>query len=160
VNQIDQAVKREIQAIASIATVAPAKEALTISLAGSMTKLGQTYQAELVSFYRAFTGERSEPEIRLTAEETELEKMTPEVVAGPAEFLEGRGKVESVPGLHGLMAFEVLGFVDGKRNGLQIYEATVAEALQGGKDYYGTVSPEKVSQYLQNLTEAGLVKMK
>jgi hypothetical protein len=49
--------------------------------------------------------------------------------------------------------------IDVERSGLQIYEATVAEALQGGEDYYGTVSPEEVDAYLKKLVEAGLVKL-
>ena len=93
------------------------------------------------------------------AGDEELETIVPEIIAGPAEFLEKRRSIGRVDGLHGLMAFEVMNFIDGERSGLQIYEATVAEALQGGEDYYGTVSPEKVDAYLKKLVEAGLVKL-
>ncbi len=41
---------------------------------------------------------------------------------------------------------------------LEIYEVVNAEALHAGEFYYGTVSPEKVDNYLQNLKKAGLIK--
>ena len=66
--------------------------------------------------------------------------------------------MDSVDGLHNLMAFEVANFVDGKRSALEIYEAVQAEALHGGELYYGTVSPEKVDAFLRNLEKAGLIK--
>jgi hypothetical protein len=158
VNQINQAVEREVRAMTSITEVAPGKQPLTKTLADGIAKLGQTYQTQLREYYKAFTGETKVPEIRLTEKEKELEKIVPEIIAGPAEFLEKRGSVGRVPGLHGLMSFEVTNFIDGKRNGLQIYEATVAEALQAGEDYYGTVSPGKVAQHLDNLVKSGLVR--
>ncbi len=123
-----------------------------------MSRLGEAHQEQLVVFYRSVTGESTEPEIRLTAKEIELQGLLPRVVAGPAEFLGVRRKVKGVEGLHMLMAFEIMNFIDGERSGLQIYEATVAEALQGGEDYYGTVTPEKVAGYLDNLAEAGLIQ--
>ena len=83
----------------------------------------------------------------------------PALAAGPEKFLEGREKVKNVDKLHPLMAFETTNFVDGRRTSLEIYEAVVAEALQGGEDYYGTVSPEQVDQHLKNLAEVGLVSL-
>jgi hypothetical protein len=122
-------------------------------------RLGRGYQVELAAYYGAVTGDAKPPETRLTQKEKELREMVPEVVAGPAEFLGKRREIEKVENLHGLMAFEILNFIDGQRNGLEIYEATVAEALQGGSDYYGTVSPEQVVEYLRNLVSSGLVAM-
>jgi hypothetical protein len=57
------------------------------------------------------------------------------------------------------MAFEILNFIDGKRTGLDIYNAVHAEAVRAGETYYGTVTPEMVREYLQNLESAGLVKV-
>lgn len=158
-NQVRQAVLRENQALRSIAAVAPGKKTLLDALSASLQKIGQSHQLELVAYYRAVTGDARLPAIQYTEKEKELQGLVPALASGPAEFLEGRGKVKSVDKLHPLMAFETANFVDGRRNGLEIYEAVVAEALQGGEDYYGTVSPEQVDQYLKNLAEVGLLTL-
>ena len=158
-NQVGQAVRLESRAVGSLADVAPDRKVLIDSIAASFMRLGRGYEIELAAYYRTVTGDATPPEMRLTQKEKELREMVPEVVAGPAEFLGKREKVEKVEDLHGLMAFEILNFIDGQRNGLEIYEATVAEALQGGADYYGTVSPEQVGEYLEKLVSSGLVAM-
>jgi hypothetical protein len=158
-NQIDQAVWRESHAVRSVAQVAPDRKALTDSIATSFMKLGRSYQVELAAYYRAVTGEAKIPDVRLTQKEKDLQELVPEVIAGPAEFLGKRRQVEQVERLHRLMAFEILNFIDGQRSGLEIYEATVAEALQGGADYYGTVSPEQVEEHLRNLVSSGFIRL-
>ncbi|MFQ5791261.1 MAG: hypothetical protein ACE5JI_12390, partial [Acidobacteriota bacterium] len=158
-NQIHQAVERETRALLSLNAVAPGRTALTQSLSASLEKIGQSLQGELEAFYRTVSGEKDVPSLELTEKEKELQGLTPQVVAGPAEFLEGRGEVQNVEGLHRLMAFEITNYIDGKRTALEIYEAAVAEALQGGADYYGTISPDQVSHHLDNLAAAGLVKL-
>jgi len=84
----------------------------------------------------------------------------PELIAGPEEFLTGRSKVKNVNGLHSLMAFEVLNFIDGKRTALEIYNAVSAEALRAGPTSYGVITPEMVGDYLQDLANAGLIRQK
>jgi len=158
-NQVQQAVLRETQALRSVAAVAAGKKALIDASSASLQKLGQSYQLELAAYYRALAGEAKLPAIQYTEKEKELGGIVPALAAGPGEFLEGREIVKNVDKLHPLMAFETANFVDGRRNGLEIYEAVVAEALQGGEDYYGTVSPEQVDQYLKNLAEVGLVSL-
>jgi hypothetical protein len=158
-NQVEQAVLRETQALRSVAVVAPGKKNLVETLGASLRKLGQSHQLELVAYYRAVTGEARPPAIQHTEREKALRAIVPSLAAGPAEFLEGRGKVKTVDKLHPLMAFEIANFIDGRRNGLEIYEAVVAEALAGGEDYYGTVSAEQVHEYLRNLAEAQLIRL-
>jgi hypothetical protein len=58
------------------------------------------------------------------------------------------------------MAFEVLNFIDGSRSVWDIYNAVDAEARRAGAHYYGTVTLERVRQYVENLIEAGLVRWK
>jgi hypothetical protein len=158
-NQIDQAVWRNKRAVSSIEKVAPNRNSLTDSLANSLEKLGQSFHAELAAYYRATTGESNVPDMQLTESEKELQKLIPEMIAGPADFLGKRREIKEVDGLHGLMAFEIMNFIDGQRTALDIYLATVAEALDGGADYYGTVSPEQVGEYLQNLADMELVRL-
>jgi len=63
----------------------------------------------------------------------------------------GREVVESMSGLSGNPAWEVVNFIDGKRNVLDIYEAVSAE--------YDGVTLEKVQKYLQLLEKAELVSL-
>ena len=58
------------------------------------------------------------------------------------------------------MAFEVLNYIDGRRNGLDIYRLVAAEAREGGDYYYGTVSPEGVLAYLKNAMSSAMVKQR
>jgi len=127
-------------------------------LLDSLRRIESTMLAELDRFAAALRGESLGAAVALSEKEQEMEKKTPHLTAGPAEFLKSRNKVDSVEGLHNLMAFEVTNFVDGKRSALEIYEAVQAEALHGGELYYGTVSPEKVDAHLKNLEKAGLIK--
>lgn len=158
-NQVEQAVQREIRALSSIGSVSPGKKVAIDGLAASFRKIGGSFQVELTSYYHLTTGEGKLPSMQLDGKERELEAVVPKLTAGPTEFLEGRNRIQNVPGLHTLMAFEILNFVDGRRTGLQIYDAVSAEALQAGSDYYGTVSPDHVRRYLDSLVAAGLVTL-
>lgn len=154
VNQIRQAALRERQGLDSLATVAQGRTELIAKMKSSIEQLERTYLASL----EALTG--TAPKFTLTAKEQELSRLVPELIAGPKEFQTRRGKTKPVRGLHPLMAFEVLNFVDGRRTALDIYNAVSAEALRAGADYYGTVRAELVGEYLQNLAAAELVRLK
>ena len=80
------------------------------------------------------------------------------MVGGPREFLDGRSRIAGAPGLHGLMSFEVLNLVDGRRNGLDIYRYVAAEAREAGEHYFGVVTPEAVLTYLKNAVTSGMIK--
>lgn len=89
----------------------------------------------------------------------QLSGMTPELVAGPTEFLTGRGEVGFVRGLNGQMGFEIMSAVNGNRSGFDIYRYVAAEAREAGEYYFGTVTAEAVLQYLQNAAEAELISL-
>ena len=55
------------------------------------------------------------------------------------------------------MAYEVLNFVDGKRSYADIYRAVSAEADAAGSWYYGVVTAEDVTAYLDSAVKAGIV---
>ena len=134
----------------SIDEVAPGKSTLTQTLAGSMAKLGRTYQAELGGYHKALTGENEVPEILLTEEEKQLESIVPEIIAGPTEFLEKRRSIGSVDGLHGFMAFEVVNFIDGERTITEIRDAVSAE--------FGPVPTEDIARYVDDLVRVGVAE--
>jgi hypothetical protein len=158
-NQIHQAALRELRAIESVAQLTTSRPALVAALTENLKQLETAYAKDLNSYYKAVTDEANLPIVSYTEKEKELEGIKPVLAAGPKEFLERRGKVKSVKGLHPLMAFEVLNFVDGRRTGVDIYNAVSAEALQAGEYYYGRVTPEMVHELLKNLSDAGLIKI-
>ena len=78
-----------------------------------------------------------------------------------AKIQDAREKMRGAGGgLHGMMAFEVLNFADGRRNAYEIYEAVAAEALSAGTWYYGEVRPADVMALLEKAAEAGIVSVK
>lgn len=88
--------------------------------------------------------------------EMEGMKKVPALLEGTQAFLDKRGSLVRPPGLHPLMAFEVLNFVDGRRSYTDIYHAVSAEADAAGEWYYGTVTIEDVTAYLDSAVKAGI----
>jgi membrane-bound lytic murein transglycosylase B len=83
----------------------------------------------------------------------------PEVAASVADYIEKRGWGGG-EGLHQLMAFETLNFVDGHRSYLHIYRAVRAEAQSVGEWYYGDVQPKAVAAVLDAAIKKGILKLK
>jgi hypothetical protein len=158
VDQIRYAAQRERSAAASIGQIDAAAQELSSSLAASIDQREAQALREIDSYYRVVA--RRDPPRSRTQSDTErsLAALHPIIAAGPREFLEGRAHIASVPGLHGLMAFEVLNYIDGQRNGLDIYRAVAAEAREGGEHYFGTVSADAVLTYLTNAATAGMIR--
>lgn len=156
-HQLEEAVGRELRSLASLEILAeePAQKRRLEAAARKLEQVHATHRELLGEHQRSLHGEP--PREELTETEAQLEQITPRLVAGPREFLERRSRVSEVAGLHSLMAFEVLNFIDGRRTGLQIYRAVAAEARRAGSHYYGEVRPEMVRDYLQNLKAAELV---
>lgn len=61
-----------------------------------------------------------------------LTALRPALVGGPVAFLDKRSDIAGVPGLHDLMAFEVLNAVNGRRTAWEIYQFVAAEAREAG----------------------------
>jgi hypothetical protein len=158
VDQLDYAAARERLAAASLAEVAEGGSDAAQALRAEIDRRAEQMRDEVDRAYRRVTGARP-PRRGLTDVERELAGLTPRLVAGPAEFLTGRGQVAGVSGLHGLMAYEVSNAVDGSRTGLDIYRYVAAEAREAGTHYYGTVTADAVLQYLRNLADAELIAL-
>ena len=77
-----------------------------------------------------------------------------------AGFLERRKALQRPPSLHPLMAYEALNFVDGSRTIGDVARAVAAEADLAGDWYYGQVTREDVSSYLQSAASAGILTLK
>ncbi len=157
-NQIQEAAKREEMVIDALPQITKAARPVMSELRDGLKRTADGLILNLRSRYLVLFNESPPGSLPLSTKETELIGFVPELIAGPKEFQTKRNQVRGIPNLHSLMAFEILNFVDGKRSGLDIYNAVSAEALRAGETYYGTVTPEMVGTYLQNLETAGLIK--
>jgi hypothetical protein len=157
-HQIDQAAKRENRALDSLRKITESKRELSqlASLIGNLRQLESAYQKALSDRFISVYDD-DPPAERNSESELVLKEIVPEIEADSKQFLTKRNDVGRVERLHGLMAFEVLCFVDGDRSGLEIYRAVAAEARRAGKHYYGDVKPEYVLKYLKELKDAELV---
>jgi hypothetical protein len=90
------------------------------------------------------------------AAELAVERRVPSLVDDVQGFLDKRSAIVRPAGLHPLMAFEVLNFVDGQRSYADVYRAVAAEADAAGEWYYGTVTVEDVAAYLDSAVKAGV----
>jgi len=157
-DQIRYAGERERLAINSLPQIHSSARRTATPLLEGLDRREELAVSALELAYRQATG--GEPPEREPSEtERRLSGLKPVVTAGPVEFLTGRNRIGSVPGLHSLMAFEVLNAADGERTGLEIYRFVAAEAREAGDYYYGTVGPEAVLQYLERVADAGLLRL-
>ncbi len=95
-----------------------------------------------------------------SAAELDAEARVPSFVDNLAAFLARRKQLERPPALHGLMAYEILNFVDGTRTIADVYRAVAAEADLAGDWYYGQVALKDVVAYIDSAAKAGIVTVR
>ena len=156
IEEVARVAARHVQSAGDVATGDTARRLIAHS-AAQVDSDARVYLADLDELWRDLMG-RAPPPAAPGAAEQRLAALRPVLAAGPREFLTRRN-VPGVPGLHNLMAFEVLNAVDGRRNGRDIFRLVAAEARAAGAAYYGMVTPEAVETYLGNLVHAELVRM-
>ena len=158
-HQVKEAVSRERLAVNSLKQLDGTKNHSAV-IQGYMQQL---HMAEsnllggLKNQFRAHYGTPPREGEQLSDAEKKLEALIPVIKGNAEDFLTGRRDIKRVDGLHGIMAFEVICFIDGERSGLDIFRAVRAEAKRAGVHYYGEVDAEDVYQYLENAAETGLV---
>jgi len=157
-DQVRYAAARERLAIASLPEAHESAQKFVGPLLDALEESEGQAISSVETAYRLATGQDG-PGRQLSSAEQRLSEITPVVTGGPEDFLTGRRRIRSVPGLHALMAFEVLNAADGERTGLDIYRYVAAEAREAGDHYYGTVAAEAVLQYLGNVEAAGLMRL-
>jgi hypothetical protein len=161
-NQLYWAFIREEKALDSI-FVFLSKDSLLAGLLQdyktSLKKLQKEHQASLDRHFLIVTGEKKVPALTRTAKEKELSQKVPKIACSLKEYYDLRRKMKYVSGLHPIMSYEILNFVDGKNCYLAIYSAVSAEALSAGEYYYGTVTLEMVEEHLNNALEAGIITL-
>ncbi len=100
------------------------------------------HQKRIEEWYLALGGTMVHPQI----EDREKVPATqvPKNLGTLGEYLRHNQQIVGPTGLHGLMKFEALNYVDGRRSILDIYKAVRAESLSAGEWYYGTVKLEDI----------------
>lgn len=161
VNLIRQAARRAKASLESLRVFSPgtALAAAIADLQKALTAGERGMYDSIQQHYRLHAGrlpqhpDAPQPELEKT-----MQRKVPAVAVGVKEWLDKRGDVPA-QGLHSLMKFEVLNFVDGKRSYWSIYEAVRAEMLLAGEWYYGKVEPQQVSDLLDAAVKAGILRL-
>ncbi len=130
VDQVHFAAERERQALSSLTDAHPSADGRIPALVRELERRRDQSLREIDLAYRQATNARPPGRRTPTEIETRLEETTPIITAGPTEFLTARGRIRGAQGLHGLMAFEILSAVDGRRTGLDILRFVSSRALR------------------------------
>ena len=139
---VDQATDREIAGLNSLRRFASEQnqrllDAFIADLASSRRNLHRVLEE-----HHKGLGGSWPPE--LFNDERGVGVKVPRRVGTLGEYLRNARELEGPKGLHGLMLWEALNYVDGKRSVLDIYRAVRAESLSVGEWYYGTVRLEDI----------------
>lgn len=164
-SMLAQAVARGVAAIESLRALSP--DAATAATLATLTanlqdSEGPYMGGALAEHYKLITGQ-SPPPTSPNEDESKFAARIPQMAtASVADYYEKRNKIDNKAGasLHGLMKYEALNFVDGKRSYLAIYRAVRAEAQLAGDWYYGNVTLKDVADYLDAAVKAGVLKVK
>ena len=157
-NLLKQAVDREIAGIESMRRFAdPNARKLLDSLVSDMRLTGSNHRGRIDEWFAAL-GEKK-ASVTLSEKEKALASKVPKVVGSPGDHMRGKQRAEVPKGLHGLMAWEALNYVDGQRSMLDIYRAVHAEAMSAGEWYYGKVTLENIETVFTNAEKEKAVEI-
>jgi len=160
-NLINQATRRAAATLDSLGAFQPEPrvQAQLAEWKKAVAAAGEARQKALGDHYRLLTGQAELPPQQLSDIEKRMAGKVPEVAAGVADYIEKRFTLRG-GALHGVMAYELANFVDGKRTCLDVYRALRAEAQAVGEWYYGTVTAQQVEDTLERAVKAGLLRLK
>src|SRR5437667_9473533 len=140
---LGQAELREVAGFESLRRfIGPTMQTLLESLTQDLKLTELNHRKRIEEWYRALGGARSTAS--LSDKERALAAQVPKNAGALGEYLRRREQIEGHKGLHPLMKFEALNYVDGRRSILDIYHAVRAESLSAGEWHYGTVKLEDV----------------
>jgi hypothetical protein len=142
-NVLDQSERREVADFDSLAPYAGESLKSLLERLTSDLKLTQlNHKKRLEEWYQALGGKEYVPTV--SPREKALAAQVPKNLGTLGEYLRRRREIEGPKGLHPLMRYEALNYVDGRRTILDIYHAVRAESLSAGEWYYGTVTLDLV----------------
>ena len=146
-----------VRAFAPEAPVATQIDAMTAGITGNE---GPYMTQALGDHYRMISGQAQLPAPpALTEEEKKMASQILELAVNVRDYL---GKRRDVPGfaLHGLMKWEAMNFVNGRRSTLDIYRAVRAQAQAAGDWYYGKVTAKQIADLMDACVKAGIFRVK
>jgi hypothetical protein len=145
-NLLAQAVTREVQGLESLRRFSDAaSRKLLDSLLADLRLTEVNHRQRIEEWYTALGGKKSPP--TLDEREKALAAKVLRRVGTLGEYFRNAQEIEGPKGLHGLMQWEALNYVDGRRSILDIHRAVRAESLSVGEWYYGTVKLEDLEAF-------------
>lgn len=151
------AMVESVRAFAPEANVAAQMDAMTAGISGNE---GPYLTQALGDHYRMISGQAQLPAPpELSEEEKKMASQAPELAVNVREYLD---KSREVPGfgLHGLMKWEAMNFVNGRRSTLDIYRAVRAQAQAAGDWYFGRISAKQIADLMDACVKAGVFRVK
>ncbi len=142
-NLLSQSVAREITGLESIRRFADASSRKLLDGIIADFKLTENnHRGRIEEWYVSLGGKRGP--LALSEREKALAAKVPRNLGSPGEYMRHKEEIDEPKTLHGLMAWEALNYVDGKRSILDIYRAVRAQSLSAGDWYYGKVTLEDI----------------
>jgi hypothetical protein len=156
---VRESAAREQRTLASVRRLAPGAEATVIAVAMKQLPTPDAAEARLRALLESASGgtKAARPGEAPSTAAAPGESRVPTLVDDVQGFLDKREKLQRPRTLHPLMAYEVLNFVDGRRTFADIHRAVSAEADAAGSWYYGVVTSDDVTAYLDSAEKAGIV---
>ena len=157
-NLLHQAELREVAGFESVRRfAAPNIQKLLQSIEEDMKLTEVNHRKRIEEWYRALGG--TKPLGALSEKERALASRVPKNAGTLGEYLRHNQEIEGPKGLHPLMQFEALNYVDGHRSILDIYRAVRAESLSAGEWYYGTVELQDIEELFNAAEKAKAVEI-
>ena len=155
---VRESAAREQRTLASLHRLTPGAEASVIAAALKQLPTPEAAEARLRALLEPASAEATAGKTAVSSPAQPAEpSRVPALVDDVQGYLDKREKLQRPRALHPLMAYEVLNFVDGKRSYGDIYRAVSAEADAAGSWYYGVVTADDVTTYLDSAVKAGIV---
>jgi hypothetical protein len=157
-NLLAQAERREVAGLESVRKYAdPNMRKLLDSLIEDLKLTELNHRQRLEEWNKALGGLRGP--LPMSEQERDLAAKIPHNLGTIGEYLRHNQEIETPKGLHALMKFEALNYVDGKRSILDIYRAVRAESLSAGEWYYGSVKLEDIDELFKRAEKEKAVEI-
>jgi hypothetical protein len=157
-NLLAQSVERERAGLGSLRRFAdPRSQKLLDSLLADLTLTEVNHRKRIEEWSLALGGPKSLP--ALSEPEKALAAKVPRRLGTLGGYLRRKAEIEGPEGLHPLIKYEALNYVDGRRSILEIYLAVRAESLSAGEWYYGTVRLEDIEELFKAAEEEKAVEI-
>jgi hypothetical protein len=157
-NLLAQAEMREATGLESVRKYAGENmRKLLDSLSEDFKLTELNHRQRLEEWYIALRGGKAPAAVN--EREIALAAKVPHNLGTLGEYLRHKRDIEGPEGLHPLLRYEALNYVDGKRSILDIYRAVRAESLSAGEWYYGVVRLESIDELFKSAEKAKAVEL-